>query len=224
MTDGVQRPIQAIVVAPYAAVRAGLRALLADAPDIDVVAEASGSGDLEQQVATLRAQVVVADPAASDTGRLLSLLATTDLSAVWLSESREALAHVANAGLNGWAWLPRQAEGGEIAGAVRAAAAGLAVIDRAAASELIARGAAAGLAPGHEALTASNDDNDVLTPREREVLQLIANGLPNKVIAVRLGVSLHTVKFHVASILSKLDAESRTEAVTMAARRGLVSL
>jgi DNA-binding NarL/FixJ family response regulator len=63
-----------------------------------------------------------------------------------------------------------------------------------------------------------------LTPRELEVLQLLAEGLANKQIAQRLGVSDHTIKFHVNAILGKLGAHSRTEAVTRAARRGLVIL
>jgi DNA-binding NarL/FixJ family response regulator len=65
---------------------------------------------------------------------------------------------------------------------------------------------------------------ETLTDREREVLQLVALGLPNKTIATRLSISEHTVKFHVGSILGKLDAGSRTEAVTRAARRGLLTL
>jgi DNA-binding NarL/FixJ family response regulator len=63
-----------------------------------------------------------------------------------------------------------------------------------------------------------------LTPREIEVLAAMADGASNKMIARRLGISFHTVKFHVASILAKLDAESRTEAVHVAARRGLLTL
>ena len=63
-----------------------------------------------------------------------------------------------------------------------------------------------------------------LTSREREVLLLLADGLPNKVIADRLGISDHTVKFHVASILGKLGASSRTEAVTSAIRLGLIMI
>jgi DNA-binding NarL/FixJ family response regulator len=66
--------------------------------------------------------------------------------------------------------------------------------------------------------------DEELTPREREVLHLMAEGLPNKLIADRLGVSENTVKFHVNAILSKLDAHSRTEAVTRAARKGLLTL
>jgi len=61
-----------------------------------------------------------------------------------------------------------------------------------------------------------------LTPREIEVLGMMAEGLGNKIIAARLGITLHTVKFHIASIFAKLDAGSRTEAVTIGVRRGLV--
>lgn len=67
-------------------------------------------------------------------------------------------------------------------------------------------------------------EDPALTPRELEVLGAIADGASNKMIARRLGISFHTVKFHVASILEKLDADSRTEAVAEAARRGLVML
>ncbi len=63
-----------------------------------------------------------------------------------------------------------------------------------------------------------------LTPRELEVLAAMADGASNKTIARRLGISFHTAKFHVAAILTKLDADTRTEAVTMAAHLGLVML
>ena len=63
-----------------------------------------------------------------------------------------------------------------------------------------------------------------LSPREGEVFRLLVADLPNKAIARRLGISFHTVKFHVAAILAKLDADSRTEAVTKAAQLGLVML
>jgi len=61
-----------------------------------------------------------------------------------------------------------------------------------------------------------------LTPRELEVLALLAEGASNKVIARRLGISIHTAKFHVGSLLGKLGAASRTEAVTLATRRGIL--
>ena len=71
---------------------------------------------------------------------------------------------------------------------------------------------------------ASGDGEAGLTPREIEVLAAMADGASNKMIARRLGISFHTVKFHVASILAKLDADSRTEAVAQGARLGLVML
>ena len=67
-------------------------------------------------------------------------------------------------------------------------------------------------------------DLEPLTPRERDVLNLLAEGLPNKAIAKRLGVSEHTVKFHLNAVLGKLGAKSRTEAVTRAVRAGLLTL
>jgi DNA-binding NarL/FixJ family response regulator len=66
--------------------------------------------------------------------------------------------------------------------------------------------------------------DEALTPREIQVLELLAEGLPNKAVAQRLGISDQTVKFHVASIMGKLGASNRTEAVRRALRRGLISL
>ena len=67
-------------------------------------------------------------------------------------------------------------------------------------------------------------DVEALTPREVEVLELLAEGLPNKAIAARLGISDQTVKFHVAAIAGKLGASNRTDAVRRAVRRGLITL
>ena len=68
------------------------------------------------------------------------------------------------------------------------------------------------------------DFEEPLTPREIEVLDLLAQGLPNKAIAARLGISDQTVKFHVSSISGKLGAANRTDAVRRAVRRGLITL
>jgi DNA-binding NarL/FixJ family response regulator len=66
--------------------------------------------------------------------------------------------------------------------------------------------------------------NEALTAREREVLELLSRGLPNKLIARRLQISEHTVKFHVSSIYAKLGASSRTDAVSRGVRRGFITL
>jgi DNA-binding NarL/FixJ family response regulator len=111
--------------------------------------------------------------------------------------------------------LPRHATADELVAAVEAAAAGLLVLHRDVARDLRWPPAAA-------ARAAATGGDQTLTPREVEVLGMLAEGLANKSIAARLGISDHTVKFHVAAILDKLDADSRTEAVTIGIRRGLI--
>jgi DNA-binding NarL/FixJ family response regulator len=71
---------------------------------------------------------------------------------------------------------------------------------------------------------AANEPTETLTPRELEVLGLLAEGLSNKLVAARLGISEHTVKFHVNAILQKLEVDTRTEAVVRAARLGVLLL
>jgi len=115
------------------------------------------------------------------------------------------------AGVRGF--LPRAGSAERLAAAARAAAADLIVLDPAFAITVLP-------ARAREAEPIVED----LTPRELDVLQLLAEGLSNKEIAERLGITDHTVKFHVNTILSKLDAHSRTEAVTRAARLGLIIL
>ena len=114
------------------------------------------------------------------------------------------------------AFLADDAGATELVAAVLAVAQGLIVIDPAldGISGLRWNGAPPLLDP----------TDDLLTPREMEVLRLVANGFPNKTIAHQLDISEHTVKFHVGSILTKLDAASRTEAVTIATRRGLLAV
>lgn len=115
--------------------------------------------------------------------------------------------------------LPREATPEEIVAALTAVAGGLIALDRRLAGALLAAERAP--TPVTEAAPIADD---TLTARELEVLQLLAQGLPNKIIANRLHISEHTAKFHVSSIMTKLNAASRTEAVTLAARRGLLIL
>lgn len=135
--------------------------------------------------------------------------------------------------LPGWAYLLREtADGPQIARAVRAASSGLVVLDKSISPTTFpfantAPRTLADRSPVPVLGAARLPDplpGETLTPRETEVLQLMATGLPNKIIASRLKISLHTAKFHVAQILGKLGATSRTEAVTMGARRGYVVL
>ena len=107
--------------------------------------------------------------------------------------------------------LPRGTDGVRMGAAVRAVAAGLIIIDPAFSRLITPRRAA-------------RPESEGLTPREGEVLQLLAEGLSNKEIAGRLLVSEHTAKFHVNAILNKLGATTRTEAVVLGARWGLLML
>jgi DNA-binding NarL/FixJ family response regulator len=111
--------------------------------------------------------------------------------------------------------LLRTADRREIATAIRAVTNGLVVFQRQPLAALLNTEPLL-----DEQLNTSND----LTPRELEVLTAMADGASNKAIARRLGISVHTVKFHVAAILEKLDADTRTEAVMKAAQLGIVML
>jgi two-component system, NarL family, nitrate/nitrite response regulator NarL len=143
-------------------------------------------------------------------GRPPDGLAASGLPALALVPDDEGAARAWAAGARGL--LLRDADAPSLLAGLVATAAGLVVLDPA-------------LADG---LVALRDDLDLpqeiepLTPREREVLALLAEGLPNKLVADRLGVSERTAKYHVAQILAKLGAHSRTEAVLRGARLGLV--
>jgi len=103
----------------------------------------------------------------------------------------------------------------EIVAAIEAAAAGLVVLDAAGVETFLT-------APRPGSRGSSETLVEPLTRREVEVLQHVAAGLGNKEVATRLKISEHTVKFHVASLLGKLGAASRTEAVTLGIRHGLI--
>lgn len=115
--------------------------------------------------------------------------------------------------------LARQSEARELLAAVDAVAAGLVVLDAAARDAFVTRAEALGANAG-----AGIADVESLTEREREVLAMLSRGLSNRRIAERLAIAENTVKAHVAQILAKLGATTRTEAVTIALRRGLVML
>ncbi len=117
-----------------------------------------------------------------------------------------------------WGYLQRDASGAQLISVIRAVAQGMVVVDPGLSAHVFAHAAYADDVP----LPVGGMED--LTERERQVLQVVALGLPNKAIARRLGISEHTVKFHVAAILAKLGAGSRTEAVRLGARRGIVAL
>jgi len=208
--------LRVFVVSPLPAVRAGLRALIEAGGDARVVGEAERLDTAAGLAFDLPLDVVVVD---SPDPRALALFAGEEPAPglVLLGPLEGDAQLPARLAGRAWAYLPREAGGEQVAAAVRAVAQGLLAIEPALGAHLLGR--AEPVAP-----LETSEAGEELTAREREVLQLVALGLPNKAIARRLGISEHTVKFHVAAILTRLGAGSRTEAVHLAARRGLVAL
>jgi DNA-binding NarL/FixJ family response regulator len=208
--------IEVVVVAAYPMIRAGLRALLEATADCSVVGEAASVAEGAALASRVEPEIVLLDvrPAeASDLAELASLgHDQPDVGLVALLDASEEryLPGLARGRLG---YLPRDAAPELILQAVRAVASGLVVLAPRVVPSLV-------VAPRRAAAPTTQ----VLTARELEVLALLAQGLPNKAIALRLAISEHTVKFHVGAILGKLGAASRTEAVMLAARQGLLML
>lgn len=197
--------LAAAVLADSAAVRTGLATLLDAAPGIRVARTLE-----EAEAPTLGSEDV--DVVVHDVPPLLSAeeaLSRTpvDVPVLALVDSAERARELVRAGALGV--LHRDSSAERLAAASVAVASGLTVLDPEALRAL---------------LEPSRVDAGVLSAREHQVLELVADGLSNKLIADRLGVSEHTVKFHVRSLLDKLGADTRADAVARAARRGLLSL
>jgi DNA-binding NarL/FixJ family response regulator len=201
-----------MVVAGYPSVRAGLSALLSRQPDF-VLADAGGEGS---ELAPAPAVVVV--DAGSIGDEAIEGLSDTYPLARFVFVGGDPTIDGPGVESGAIGYVGPDVDAAALAMAVRGVALGLTVVDPA----LIA---ATGLhAPAPPAQAQSIVPGEALTSREREVLELVANGLPNKAIARELGISEHTAKFHVGSLLAKLGAGSRTEAVTVATRRGILSV
>ena len=198
--------VAAAVIARSALVRSGLSAILGATPSIRVVAEVApeDAGTLESPL-----DVVVCDVADESPEDVLER-APIGVPVLALTGSAQQSRELLEAGARGV--LLRDASAEQLSSASLAVAAGLFALDEAVAEPLVGE-----RKPPPESVVS-------LTPREHEVLGLMAEGLSNKWIAVRLGISEHTVKFHVNSILDKLEADTRTDAVVRAARQGLLSL
>lgn len=199
-----------LIVATSPVLRAGLRALLYEEGITPVDAVAS----LGEIGTTSPAEVwLVAD----DQLELISQpirLNEGSQSIVLLSDDPQALHRLRALPLRGWALLSADAGGNELKAAIEATIQGLVVLPLALSAQLL----------NSPRLMADEEPIEPLTPREIEVLTLLGQGLPNKLIARQLTISEHTVKFHISSIFAKLGAASRTDAVSRGARAGLIVL
>ena len=205
--------VRVLVVADDPLARAGLATLLTSQPNCNVVAQVANDGDLPNAVQVYRPDVVALDLGSDSTGVLGRAVYIRDagVPVVALLPDETAANDAWRSGARGL--LSRSASTENLASALVAVAQGLAVIDPSFTSSLLSSSRAPSAPLAEE-----------LTPRESQVLRLMAEGQSNKEIARALGISESTVKFHVNAILGKLNVQSRTEAVVHATRVGLILL
>lgn len=211
--------ISVFIVAASPLARAGLENLLV-ARGVKVAGGVATIDALVSQLSDVAVDAILIDSSGEPFEPLMdSVIASglaSDLSVVLLAEAPlpAVFSEALHAGIS--AVLPSDISPDQLAAALQAAASGLVVLHPAQFHSAVPAASATSRALGELA--------EPLTPRESEVLQMLASGLGNKEIAAKLGISEHTVKFHVASILGKLGAASRTEAVSLGIRHGLVLL
>jgi two-component system nitrate/nitrite response regulator NarL len=205
--------LRVLIVASDLLARTGLAALLTDQPGCTIVGQVAAETDWPAALEAYRPDVAVWDLGWDPTPALerLSSLADMEIPVVALIPDNAHAAEVWAAGARGL--LLRHVDIASLVTALTAAAQGLAVLDPS-------------LAPVAPPTRERRIEPfiETLTPRERQVLQLLAEGLPNKAIARHLNISEHTVKFHVNAILGKLGAQNRTEAVTRGVQLGLIPI
>ncbi len=203
-------PIEVLIVAPDPLVRDGLAARLDGRPEVTVSGQADPD-DAPLIAGQVRAVLWDLGPGPEPDLEPLTALTTTGVPVVVLVGRPELATTAWRAGARGI--LPRTADTGELILALVTAAGGLIAVD----PNLFPP-------PGSLRSAPPGEPTEAPTPRELEVLALIADGLSSKEIARQLGISEHTVKFHVNMVMSKLGARSRTEAVVIAARLGLIPI
>ena len=213
------RVIRVFIVAASPLARAGLQNLLM-ARGVEVAASSGAMEALSEMLADAAPDVVLIDSSGEPFQDALDSLAASgwaaDITVVLLGDRVPPGGSAAALRAGVRAVLPSDITPEQLVSALQAAADGLLVLHPSQMNEALPAGAAP--SPELQELAES------LTRREVEVLQMLAAGLSNKEIAARLKISEHTAKFHVASILGKLGAASRTEAVSIGIRRGLVLL
>jgi two-component system, NarL family, response regulator LiaR len=212
----VAEPISVLLVDDHAVVREGLRSLLEVQDGIEVVGEAADGEAAVREAEGRQPDVILMDlvmPRLDGVGAMRELRRRLPSARVIVLTSfadDDRLLPAIQAGAAGY--LLKDADPREVVRAVRAAHHGDALLDPSVAARLVD---AIAKPPGAE-------PSDRLTPREHEVLALIARGLPNKLIARELEISEKTVKTHVGHVLAKLGVTDRTQAALRAVREGLV--
>ena len=214
-------PITVLLVEDHLLVAEGLAAMLNASGDVRVVGTSASAIDAPRVAAECQPDVVVMDSHLADgSGADVALRLREEqprIPIVFLSADESEAAMIAAVRAGACAYLPKSRATSDVVDAVRRAADGEMLIPAAQLARLLAR--------SHEM---ARDDAerrrllDSLTPREQEVLALMAEGLDNRAIAAELAIGFTTVRGHVQNILEKLDAHSKLEALACAARYGLL--
>jgi two-component system, NarL family, response regulator YdfI len=206
--------IRIAVAATSAVRRAGLESIIRSHAEFHLAGSSRTVASLMSFARSTELDVIVID---TDSIRDLLLEPTSDAAIVLLTEVTEArsISRLLRTGVR--AILPRESDPDDVLSAIYASYDGLVVLSRSAAESLAA-------VYSDQSLEVEAELSEEITSRETDVLRMLAQGLVNKDIAARLGISEHTVKFHISSILDKLGASTRTEAVTLGIRRGLIPI
>ena len=208
--------IRAFVIAPTPITQAGLHTIL-NSEQIQVVGTSTTSDDIAERIQDVDVIVLADEMLVEDVGRLLTN--THNMALIVLTNNAERLFPQARRlTLYGWGTVPLDASVEQLQAAIIAAVHGMVTIPTHAITKLYARQMIA------SDTTDLEGPEEPLTQREQEVLELVGQGLSNKLIARRLMISEHTVKFHLSSLSAKLGASSRTEAVRKGLRRGLITV
>ncbi len=211
--------IRITIIAPAIAVRAGLRALLSDDPNLNVIAEGANLSEMAE--AQFEADVLVWSPGASlDLAAALAELSRLKIdetvALLLVYDDPQVFASLSKMQVRSWGMVDSEATQAELIASIQALNEGLSVLNPMWLNQVLKYSGSS--KNGNTKLV------EPLTNREIEILQLLAVGLTNKQIAVRLKISAHTVKFHVSAIFTKLGTTNRVEAVNLGLKNGLIVL
>ena len=206
--------IRIAVAATSAVRRTGLESIIRSHAEFHLAGSFGAVASLVSFARSTELDVIVID---TDSIPDLLLEPTSDAAIVLLTEVTEArsISRLLRSGVH--AILSRKSDPDDVLSAIYASYDGLVLLSTATAESLAA-------VYGDQPLEVEAELSEEITSRETDVLRMLAQGLVNKDIAARLGISEHTVKFHISSILDKLGASTRTEAVTVGIRRGLIPI
>jgi DNA-binding NarL/FixJ family response regulator len=203
-----------LVASPSPIVREGVKALLQSEADLYWIGDTTSGEELLARVQDVRVDVVLFDldlnEGQDDWLERVRQVAESKVVALADSWHDARIVNALRTGAHGF--ITRRSSASDISQAIRAALSGQLALNPAASALL------------RQQFQNQTDEQETLSPRELEVLRALARGLPNKLIAHELVISEHTVKFHIRSILDKLGAANRTEAVRLGIERGLIAI